>query len=98
MLPPNYQRLIESWQPVAVKPYLQAMAIPSTSRYWFCASMQMNGVIPYGLSMVPYWVAPRDPWSIQRPLTAPVWYAGSTRVYSGQAPSRGIYTGVRGNG
>lgn len=93
-LPIGYQRIIESYIPVAVKPYLQPMTVPGTSRSYISTGFLMNGPILYGATMTPYFVAPRDPWSIQAPLTAPV-YFGSNRVFSGQSPSRGIYTGVK---
>lgn len=94
-LPVNYQRLIESYQPIAAKPYLQPLVVPKTSRYWFATGFRINGVIPYNATIVPYWNAPRDPWSIQRQLTAPIYVNASTRVFSGQSPNRGIYTGVK---
>lgn len=94
-LPPNYQNLIESWQPVAGKPYLQPLVVPKTSRYDFWQGFRINGVIPYNMCTWTTWISPRVPWSIQKPLIAPPYISASTRVFVGKSPNRGIYTGVK---
>lgn len=91
-LPPNYQSIIESFRPIATKPYLQALAIPISPMYRYWSGILMQGVIPYNMSMVPYFSAPRELSSIQP--VAPVRY-GSNRIFSGSAPVRGVYTGVK---
>ena len=47
------------------------------------------------MCMVPYFEAPSTPWSRQQPLVAPVVPYGTNNIYSGQANTRGIYTGVK---
>lgn len=54
----------------------------------------MNGVIPYAQTTLSYYAAPKSNLSIQQPLTFQPLY-GTNRVYAGQAPVDGIYTGVK---
>lgn len=91
----NFQRIIESYSSIPTKPYLQPLAVPKAPRFWYWSGILMQGVIPYGMSQVAYWSAPREPWSVQKPLVAPVNINHSTAIFSGQAPTRGIYTGVK---
>lgn len=93
MLKSNFQRLIESWQLVEVKPYLQPLVVPKTSRYVISTPLRMNGVIPYGVTISDYWTNSKR-YSGTIPV-APVNVGVSNRVFSGQAPNRGIYTGVK---
>ena len=93
MLPKIYQ-LLGSYSPIIVKPRLEPTIVPKTSRAMIWHGYDTAGIRPYPDTMLDFYYAPKPQTSGNGQGAAAAAIPG-TRVFVGQAPIKGVYTGVK---
>ena len=93
MLPQLYQRL-GTYAPIMRKPRLEPAVVPQAPRSYAWRGIITAGMIPYGHTMVEFYYAPKPQFSARGQGSAYTQYQ-TNRVFVGEAPTRGVYTGVK---